>query len=163
MSESLSGQPPPSTFSMKTPMIKFIKGDIFESECEAIVNTVNCYGKMGKGLALEFKNRYPEMFLVYKRACDEGRVKVGKMHIWKNIINFPTKDHWRNPSKMEYITSGLQDLVEVIKEKGVKSIAIPPLGCGLGGLNFYLVKKQIEEVHEIHWKEISVVVYEPIT
>jgi O-acetyl-ADP-ribose deacetylase (regulator of RNase III) len=148
-------------------MIEYVQQqNVLDSDCEAIVNTVNCYGKMGKGLALLYKRKFPQMFLAYKRACDEGKVKTGTMHLWKNpnggwVINFPTKDHWRNPSQMEWIVLGLQNLVEVIKDKDIKSIAIPPLGCGLGGLEWYRVRGEIKRVHDHHWKDIRVVVYEP--
>src|SRR4051812_45091695 len=104
-------------------MIEYVKGDIIASDCEALVNTVNCVGKMGKGLALSFKRQFPEMFKAYKRACDENSVRTGRMHIWKGektVINFPTKQHWRNPSRMEWIVQGLQDLVEVVKIQGIK-------------------------------------------
>ena len=146
-------------------MIEYTKGDILTSDCEAIVNTVNCYGKMGRGLALAFKRKYPAMFLAYKRECDAGNIKTGLMHLWKSpdspwVINFPTKDHWRDPSKMEWVVEGLQSLVETLKGLEVKSIAIPPLGCGLGGLQWYQVRAEIKRVHDLHWKEIRVVVYE---
>lgn len=149
-------------------MIEFTKGNILESDCQALVNTVNCFGKMGKGLALQFKKKFPEMFLAYKRACDFGQVQNGKMQLWKNpspspafIVNFPTKDHWRNSSKMEWIVSGLEDLVAAVKKHEIKSIAIPPLGCGLGGLNWYLVREEIKKTHEKYWQDIKVVVFEP--
>lgn len=146
-------------------MIEFLVGDIFESDCEVIINPVNCYGKMGRGLALQFKQNFPSMFLSYKKACDEGNVKIGKMHTWKNptggwIVNFPTKDHWRNPSKLEWIVDGLQDLITFIKSQSIQSIALPALGAGLGGLPFYLVKNEIKKVHDQHWNDIKVVVYE---
>jgi O-acetyl-ADP-ribose deacetylase (regulator of RNase III) len=146
-------------------MIEYTKGDILTSDCEAVVNTVNCYGKMGRGLALAFKRQFPAMFLAYKRDCDDGKVKTGSMHVWKNpnggwVINFPTKDHWRTPSLMEWIVAGLDDLVQVVKQKEIKSIAIPPLGCGLGGLQWYQVRAEIKRVHDQHWKDIRLVVYE---
>lgn len=147
-------------------MIEFVKGDILESDCEAITNTVNCYGKMGRGLALSFKRRFPAMFLSYKRACDDSKVKVGTMHVWKKpdggwVVNFPTKDHWRQPSQMEWITAGLEDLARFVRENNIKSIAIPPLGCGLGGLQWYQVRGEIKKAHDKHWSEVRVVVYEP--
>lgn len=147
-------------------MIEFVKGDILDSDCEAITNTVNCYGKMGRGLALSFKRKFPAMFLAYKRACDSGIVKVGHMHLWRNpkggyVVNFPTKDHWRSPSQMEWIVDGLTDLAKVVAERGIKSLAIPPLGCGLGGLQWYQVKAEIRKAHDEHWTDIRVVVYEP--
>lgn len=132
-------------------MIKVVQNNLFNTEAEAIINTVNCVGVMGKGLALEFKKQYFGNYIAYKRACDAGQVKIGKMFVYKTesffdpkyIINFPTKDHWKNPSKMEYIREGLDDLIEVIKTNNIKSIAIPPLGCGLGGLNWDEVKEMI--------------------
>lgn len=146
-------------------MIEYIKGNILDSNCEALVNTVNCYGKMGKGIALLFKHKFPKMFLDYKRACDENKVKIGKMHVWKDserlVINFPTKDHWRYPSKMEWIVLGLQDLVKTVQLHNIKSIAIPALGCGNGGLLWYMVKSEIKLIHDEHWNGINVTVYEP--
>lgn len=149
-------------------MIKCIKGgDILQSDCQAIINTVNTKGVMGKGLALLYRKKYPDMFTAYRRACLDNKVKTGSMHLWKVpnqdkwVINFPTKDHWRNPSQMEWIISGLQNLVEIVKEKGFTSIAIPPLGCGLGGLHWYLVKKEILKVCEESFTDLRVEIYEP--
>jgi O-acetyl-ADP-ribose deacetylase (regulator of RNase III) len=147
-------------------MIEYVHGNILESDCEAIVNTVNCYGKMGRGLALAFKRRFPAMYLAYKCACDGDRVRIGFMHLWQNpkggwIINFPTKDHWRQPSQMDWIILGLQDLARIVKEKTIRSIAIPPLGCGLGGLHWYQVRAEIKRVHDQDLHDIRVVVYEP--
>jgi O-acetyl-ADP-ribose deacetylase (regulator of RNase III) len=149
-------------------MIKCIKGgDILQSDCQAIINTVNTKGVMGKGLALLYRKKYPDMFTVYRRACLDNKVKTGSMHLWKVsnqdkwVVNFPTKDHWRQPSQMEWIISGLQNLVEVVKEKGFTSIAIPPLGCGLGGLHWYLVKKEILKVCEESFTDLRVEIYEP--
>jgi O-acetyl-ADP-ribose deacetylase (regulator of RNase III) len=129
-------------------VLTWVKGNIFDSTAEATVNTVNTKGVMGKGIALQFKKNFPEMFKAYAKACQENAVVIGKMHVWQNsamfgprfVINFPTKDDWRHPSKIEYIQSGLQDLVGVIKDFNIKSIAIPPLGCGNGGLDWNLVK-----------------------
>ena len=128
-------------------------GNILESRAQAIVNTVNCVGVMGKGLALQFKRAYPENFRAYRLACDSGSVQLGSMFVFATnsldgpqwIINFPTKNHWRNPSQLEYIRSGLQDLTRVIRDLGITSIAIPPLGAGNGGLNWSEVKPIIEE------------------
>jgi O-acetyl-ADP-ribose deacetylase (regulator of RNase III) len=147
-------------------MLEYVKGDILESDCEAIVNTVNCYGKMGRGLALSFKRKFPAMFLAYKCACDSDKVKVGSMHLWQNprggwVVNFPTKDHWRQPSQMDWIVAGLQDLARIVKEQGIQSIAIPALGCGLVGLQWYQVRDEIKRVHDQNWKDVKVVVYEP--
>ena len=119
-------------------------GDMFESRCGTIVNTVNCVGAMGKGIALEFKKRYPEMYREYVDKCRLGEVKPGKPYIYNNadgtrILNFPTKDHWRSPSRLSYVMDGLDWFVKHYEEDGVKSIAFPPLGCGNGGLTWETV------------------------
>ena len=122
-------------------MVKIERGKtIFESSAQTLVNTINCVGVMGKGLALEFKNRYPAMFDKYKSFCDKGVFKPGVLWIYKAedgkwILNFPTKIDWRNPSEMSYIEEGLIKFVEIWKEKGITSIAFPLLGCNNGGLN----------------------------
>ena len=151
-------------------MILFKNGDIFESKCEAIVNTVNTKGVMGKGLALEFKKRFPQNFIAYKKACIENKVTVGKIFIFDNglfentryIFNFPTKDHYKAKSKIEYIQDGLLDMIRKIKELNIKSIAIPPLGCGLGGLEWNKVKKVIIDYCENLNDSIDFIIYEPI-
>lgn len=122
-----------------------MSGNILTSEAESLVNTVNCVGIMGKGLAADFKEAYPAMFLEYKKVCDAGKLEPGKLHIWRNVINFPTKIDWRNDSKLEWIESGLDKLVLFIKNKNIKSIAIPPLGCGNGNLDKPTVKKLVED------------------
>ena len=117
-------------------------GDIFESNADAIINTVNCVGVMGAGLAKQFKERYPHNYTNYANACKTGKVEIGKMYIPnvlspnKIIVNFPTKKHWRSPSQLSYIDDGLTALREYIDSAPIQSIAIPPLGCGLGGLNW---------------------------
>ncbi len=122
-------------------MVKIERGKtIFESPAQTLVNTINCVGVMGKGLALEFKNRYPAMFDKYKSFCDKGVFKPGVLWIYKAedgkwVLNFPTKIDWRNPSEMSYIEEGLKKFVEIWKEKGITSIAFPLLGCNNGGLN----------------------------
>lgn len=150
-------------------MIEFRKGDILQSGCEAAVNTVNCVGVMGKGLALHFKSHFPAMYEAYRRACNEGEVKIGKCHVWENpagnpkiIINFPTKDDWRKPSTNLYLVQGLADLHEIVKARNIKSIAIPALGCQNGGLEWVNVKFLLE-----HWsgflpEDVHVVIYEPL-
>lgn len=125
--------------------------NIFDSDCEAIVNTVNCVGVMGKGLALQFKQRYPQMYASYRAACTKDQVSIGEMRVWyepngKVIINFPTKIHWRNPSQLWFITEGLHDLKRVIRTLGLTSVAIPPLGCGNGGLDWTEVKSLIHAI-----------------
>ncbi len=154
-------------------MIEFKKGNILKDNSDAIINTVNCVGVMGKGLALQFKNNFPENFQLYKAACDKGLVKTGKMFITqipnpeplplattKWIINFPTKNHWRNDSELEYVDQGLIDLTAQIKALGLKSIAIPPLGAGLGGLNWDIVKEKIIQALSC-LSDVKVSVYEP--
>lgn len=125
-------------------MIKVIIGDIFESKMDVLVNTINCVGVMGKGIASSFKNKYPEMFIEYKRMCDKKLVHTGELYPYKiedkvAVINFPTKQHWRSPSKLEYIISGLQWFTENYEKLNIKSIAFPPLGCGNGGLSWEYV------------------------
>lgn len=126
-------------------------GNLLEDDADALVNTVNTVGVMGKGIALQFKRSYPDMFRDYARAARAGEVVRGHMHIWptgalngpKYIINFPTKGHWRSPSHLSDIESGLVDLVEVIRQLGIRSIAIPPLGAGSGGLDWRAVEPLI--------------------
>lgn len=134
-------------------MIEYKKGNLLESEAKALVNTVNCVGVMGKGIALQFKQAYPDNFKEYEKACKNKLVMPGKMFIVdtgsmfnpRYIINFPTKRHWKEKSKIEDIKSGLVDFVVKIREYGVKSVAIPPLGCGNGGLDWEQVRPLIEE------------------
>lgn len=132
--------------------MEFREGNLLEADVEALVNTVNTVGVMGKGIALMFKERFPENFDAYSRACKAGEVDVGKLFVtygvelsgpeW--IVNFPTKKHWRNPTKIEWLDEGLLRLREFIEENEVQSIAIPPLGCGNGGLDWTEVKPLIE-------------------
>lgn len=134
-------------------MIHLTKGDIFEADVEALVNPVNCVGVMGLGLALQFRKRFPDNFRDYARACKRGQVEPGRMLIHKTgrlagpkyIINFPTKRHWRNASRLSDIDSGLDSLVKEIERLRISSIAIPPLGCGLGGLQWSEVHPRIEK------------------
>ena len=130
-------------------MIKFVVGNLFESDAEALVNTVNTVGVMGKGIALQFKKLFPNNFKIYKKACDDGTVRIGEMLITQDqntitgprtIVNFPTKEHWRNPSQYAFIEKGLDALVDEIREREISTIAIPPLGSGNGGLNWARVK-----------------------
>ncbi len=133
-------------------MIKTTRGNLLEAEADALVNTVNTVGVMGKGIALQFKRAYPKVFQAYKTACDRGELQIGQMHVvdlgrlgqprW--VINFPTKRHWRAKSRMEDIEVGLADLVGVIRRLDLKSIALPPLGCGNGGLEWGDVRPLIE-------------------
>lgn len=132
-------------------MINFRSGDILNADAEALVNTVNCVGIMGRGIALQFKNMFPENFEAYARACDRGEVQPGRMFVFETgqltnprfIINFPTKRHWRGKSRIEDIESGLRALRDEIERRSIRSIAIPPLGSGLGGLNWTDVRPRI--------------------
>ena len=123
-------------------MIRFKKGDIFSQGTEAITNPVNCEGIMGKGLAKQFKTRFPENFTAYAKACSQNLVVPGQIFVFQQaempfyILNFPTKRHWRNPSQIEDIETGLKDLYNLIQTRNIASISIPPLGCGLGGLEW---------------------------
>lgn len=118
-------------------------GDMFSSKCTTIVNTINCVGVMGKGIALEFKKRYPDMYTQYVKKCNSGEVKPGAPYLYDNgdikIINFPTKDHWRSPSRLSYVIDGLDWFVNNYEKMGIDSIAFPPLGCGNGGLTWRVV------------------------
>jgi len=125
-------------------MIKVLIGNIFESKVNTIVNTVNCIGVMGKGIALEFKKRFPEMMVEYKELCNSKEVKPGVPYLYtdllgRSIINFPTKNHWRSSSKLEDIVRGLDIFIDKYKDWGITSIAFPPLGCGNGGLDWKIV------------------------
>lgn len=118
--------------------------NIFDTQCQTIVNTVNCVGVMGKGIALEMKNRYPDMFEKYKTFCDNKLIDIGKLWLYKNpddkwILNFPTKTHWRYQSEYDYIEKGMQKFIETYKDKNIKSIAFPMLGCSNGGLDVNVV------------------------
>ena len=141
-------------------MIKEIRGNLLEAKAEALVNAVNCVGVMGKGIALQFCQMFSEdYFRDYKRACQNGDLKIGKVHVYdiaktrplpqavlpRFIINFPTKNHCREKSRIEYVESGLQSLVQTVKTHEIESIAMPALGCGLGGLDWGEVKPLIEK------------------
>jgi len=149
-------------------MIETTQGNLLEADAEALVNTVNCVGVMGKGIALQFKQAFPENFSLYARVCKEGRMLPGKMLVFetggmvnpKYIINFPTKRHWKGKSKMEDIDAGLVDLVAQIKHYRIQSIAIPPLGAGLGGLNWADVKPRIEKAFA-ELPDVRVLMFEP--
>lgn len=149
-------------------MITYKTGDIFKEEADAIVNTVNCVGVMGRGISLQFKKRFPKNFKTYETACKHKEVVPGKMFVDKTdlliapkyVINFPTKRHWRGASRMEDIESGLQDLVSIIADLNIKSIALPPLGCGLGGLDWKEVRIRIEKTLS-ELSDVEVIVFEP--
>lgn len=147
--------------------MKFIKqGDIFKSSCEVIANPINCVGVMGGGLALAFKKKFPEHFETYKKMCQNGEIKVGELYVIDGdenhkVLLFPTKIHWKNPSLMEYVVDGLKYLAENYEKMDIKSIAIPAIGCGLGGLNWEDVKEQITSVLSELDNKIDIEIYEP--
>lgn len=149
-------------------MIRFTQGNLLEANVEAVVNTVNTVGVMGKGIALMFKEKFPENYKAYAAACKRGEVEVGRMFVTESpelsgprwIINFPTKKHWRNPSRLEWVVEGLRDLHSVIVQKGIRSIAIPPLGSGNGGLEWSQVRPTIESALG-DLSGVDIVVYEP--
>jgi len=148
--------------------MQYTVGNILESEAQALINTVNTVGVMGKGIALQFKKAYPNNFNAYQNACKQGDIAIGKLFVTKDhnlnsgekiIINFPTKKDWRRPSEYSFIEKGLCDLIKVIENLNIKSIAIPPLGAGNGGLEWEKVKKMIE--HKLNDLNVEVIVYEP--
>lgn len=145
-------------------MICYKTGNMFESDSDCLFNAVNCEGIMGKGIAYQFKMRFPENNKKYVEACNTGDLRPGKLFIFrengKTIVNFPTKDKWREPSRMKYITDGLDAFVQMLPELNITQAAIPPLGCGNGGLNWEEVKIEIEtKLKDIN---ANVVLYEPI-
>ena len=150
-----------------TRMIRFTSGDLLRSEADALVNAVNCVGAMGRGIALQFKKEFPRNFEEYKQACDRGEVVPGKMFITvrtapdppRFIVNFPTKRHWRGKSRIEDIQFGLVMLRDEIEARHITSIAIPPLGSGLGGLDWPDVRRLI--VNELSGTTAEIIVYEP--
>ncbi len=145
-------------------------GDLLKAEADAIVNTVNCVGVMGKGIALQFKQKWPDNYKAYKKACDAKLVHPGSMFVYDLgrlagrpyfIINFPTKDHWRGKSELSFIKEGLNDLVRVVRELGIRSIAIPPLGCGNGGLDWEQVHPLIEHAFLPFADSVKVLTFAP--
>lgn len=148
-------------------MIIYKEGNLLDAKVEALVNTVNTVGVMGKGIALQFKNEFPENYKAYKDAIAKDEIITGKVQVVpinqmngvRYIINFPTKQHWRSPSKVAWIKEGLKDLREQISNYNIKSIAIPPLGCGNGGLKWETIKPIIYEA--LAGLDIQAIVYEP--
>jgi len=149
-------------------MIQFKIGNLLESDAEALVNTVNTDGIMGKGIALQFKNQFPNNYKEYVKACKDGSIGIGKLLVFeeetllngnKLIINFPTKTSWRKPSEYSYIEMGLKNLVEIIEERKIKSIAIPPLGAGNGGLDWNSVKQLLLQF--LQNVDCDIYIYEP--
>tara|TARA_R100000988_G_scaffold84275_2_gene47256 strand:+ start:87 stop:1151 length:1065 start_codon:yes stop_codon:yes gene_type:complete len=153
---------------METAMIEFKSGDILNEDTDAIINTVNCVGVMGRGIALQFKKAFPDNFSAYESACRQQQVQPGRMFVYETgqltapryIINFPTKRHWRGASRMDDIDTGLQALVETLRKYKIQSVAVPPLGSGLGGLDWDEVKPRIEAALQ-PLSDVRVVVYEP--
>lgn len=149
-------------------MIRFTQGNLLSSPAEALVNTVNEVGVMGKGIARMFREAFPAAAREYERAAAAGSIQVGRVLLTPNsdlvgprwIIHFPTKRHWRNPSKLEWIRTGLTDLVRVVRDAGIRSIALPPLGCGNGGLEWSQVRPVIE-LALAELSDVDVVVFEP--
>jgi len=150
-------------------MIEFREGDILNANTEALVNTVNSVGIMGRGVALQFRKAFPENYKAYRAACERGDVHPGKMFVYEQdkltfprlIINFPTKSHWRGKSRLSYIETGLIDLIRVVQERGITSIALPPLGSGLGGLDWSDVRSRIITAFE-KLPEVRTLVFEPV-
>jgi O-acetyl-ADP-ribose deacetylase (regulator of RNase III) len=134
-------------------MIELTHGNLLKADAEALVNTVNTAGYMGKGIALQFKQAFPANFAAYQRACTHGDIQIGRMFVYETgalyhpryIINFPPKAHWRGKSQLAYVEQGLVALIDEVKQRGVQSIAVPPLGCGLGGLDWAVVRPLIEQ------------------
>ncbi len=158
------------------------KGDLLAEEAEALVNTVNCVGVMGKGVALAFRKAFPDNYRTYARACARREIQPGKMLVWERpsqpdiwdapssssfpryIINFPTKTHWRSKSRLEIIDAGLAALVEEIRSRGIRSIALPALGCGNGGLNWNDVRPRIENALgnlRVDGRDVRATIFEP--
>lgn len=150
-------------------MIKYITGNLFDSKAEALVNTVNTVGIMGKGIALQFKKLFPNNYKIYRDICNKKDFKIGQLIVTRDqnivtgekvIINFPTKKHWKSPSEYEYIEKGIEELIKVIEKEKIKSIALPPLGSGNGGLQWFKVKNIInDKLSSI--ENCEVFVYEP--
>lgn len=149
-------------------MITYKTGDLLAADAEALVNTVNCVGIMGRGIALQFKNAFPQNFKEYVRACKAGEMRPGQMFVHSTgaltppryVINFPTKRHWKGKSRIEDIEAGLTDLKFTIERLGIRSIAIPPLGSGLGGLDWKQVRPRIEAMAE-QLEDVDIILYEP--
>lgn len=149
-------------------MITYLRGNLLEDDAQALVNTVNTVGVMGKGIALQFKQRFPANFVAYAQACKLGQVQTGRMFVTEPgeltgprwVVNFPTKQHWRDPSRMECVVDGLQDLRDFLMSNAVQSIALPALGAGLGGLPWAVVRGHIEAA--LGDLAVDVRMYEPL-
>lgn len=144
-------------------MIQYIQGNLFTSNAKVLVNTVNTVGVMGKGIAADFKKIYPKMFEEYKALCENGKLNIGELFLYKTsnkwVLNFPTKKHWKSPSTVEYIEKGLQKLIEQATKLQLTDIAMPKLGCGNGGLDW---EKQVKPIVEKYLKKspINVSIYD---
>lgn len=140
-------------------MLIYHRTSLMESRAQTVVNTVNCVGVMGKGVAAAFKDRYPAMFEAYKRICDAGELEPGKLWLWQGpqqwVLNFPTKKHWRNPSKLEWVEAGLDKFVRTYEYRGITDISFPRLGCGNGGLDW----EHVRPVMERYLGNLSIPVY----
>ena len=149
-------------------MIEYKRGDILEEDAEALVNSVNCVGVMGRGIALQFRYAFPDNYKAYLAACKRNEVKPGHMLVFmtgqlsnpRYIINFPTKRHWRGKSRIEDIEAGLYTLGETIRKYNIRSIALPPLGSGLGGLDWSDVRARIQEILQ-PLTDVRILLYEP--
>ena len=149
-------------------MVELEQGDILQAEADALVNTVNCVGVMGRGIALQFRKAFPQNFKSYEAACERKEVRPGRMFVHETglltgprfIINFPTKRHWKEKSRIEDIDSGLRALTKEVKDRGIRSIAVPPLGCGLGGLNWNVVRPRIIRAFD-ELSEVRVLLFQP--
>lgn len=152
--------------------IEYKDGNMFNEPVEAIVNTVNCVGVMGKGVALEFKRRWPQNFKAYKRLCDDKMLSPGNVFVFENndfldnkhryLINFPTKDHWRSKSRIDYINSGLKNLISELRRLDIRSVAMPPLGCGNGGLEWDEVRHVIED-RASELPDVKFIIFQPFS
>lgn len=151
-------------------MIRYAKGNLLDAPVEALVNTVNEVGVMGKGIARMFRDAFPENAVVYEQACARREVRVGRVFVTESqrlfgprwIIHFPTKKHWRQPSTLGWVRDGLGDLKRVVLQHGIRSLAVPALGCGNGGLDWRQVRPEIESVFG-ELNDVDVIVYEPTT
>jgi O-acetyl-ADP-ribose deacetylase (regulator of RNase III) len=149
-------------------MIRFLQGNLLDAPAEALVNTVNEVGVMGKGLALMFREAFPDSAAEYRAASARGDISVGRVFVTRNhaltgprwILHFPTKKHWRDGSRLEWVREALEDLVRVARENGIRSMAVPPLGCGNGGLEWPRVRKEIEAAFP-DVPDVDVMLYEP--
>jgi len=141
-------------------MITYVQGNIFQSPAQVLVNTVNTVGVMGKGIALEFKKLYPEMFEIYQERCETGKFNIGNLLLYKTpnkwILNFPTKRHWRQSSKIEFIEKGLQNFIRNYNKVNIHSIAFPALGCGNGELNF---EREVQPMMEAYLKHLLIDIF----